>query len=388
MNNYVEGFSFYLPTKLIYEVGAIKKKLSGEIKILNTNKVLVVTDPGVLKAGLLADVELTLKDNGIIYEVFSEVEANPSTDTCYKGYEIGKTMGAGALLTVGGGSAMDVAKAIAVLMTNGGDLTSYEGADKFTNDALPIIAIPTTAGTGSEVTTFAVITIKSRNYKMSIASTRILPKVALLDPTVLNTLPPQIAAACGMDALTHAVESYINRASSPVTDAFGVEAIRLIGKYLRPFVANRANMEAAAGMMVASTLAGIAFCIARLGNVHAMAHPLGGFFNVPHGVANAILLPHVMKFNMLADNGKYKRIAELLGEDVNRLTDMEAAPLAVQGILKLSAAIGIPKNLTDVGVKEDKIAQMSVDAMASGNVKINPRVTVLADIEALYMGAM
>src|SRR5665648_354627 len=358
VNNYVEGFSFYLPTKLIYEVGAIKKKLSGEIKILNTNKVLVVTDPGVLKAGLLADVELTLKDNGIIYEVFSEVEANPSTDTCYKGYEIGKTMGAGALLTVGGGSAMDVAKAIAVLMTNGGDLTSYEGADKF------------------------------RNYKMSIASTRILPKVALLDPTVLNTLPPQIAAACGMDALTHAVESYINRASSPVTDAFGVEAIRLIGKYLRPFVANRANMEAAAGMMVASTLAGIAFCIARLGNVHAMAHPLGGFFNVPHGVANAILLPHVMKFNMLADNGKYKRIAELLGEDVNRLTDMEAAPLAVQAILKLSAAIGIPKNLTDVGVKEDKIAQMSVDAMASGNVKINPRVTVLADIEALYRGAM
>jgi alcohol dehydrogenase len=299
-----------------------------------------------------------------------------------------KEFGAGALIAVGGGSAMDVAKATSVLMTNGGDLESYEGADKFVNDPLPFIAIPTTAGTGSEATTFAVITIRARNYKMTIASNRILPRIALLDPTVLNSLPPHIAAATGMDALTHAIESYINQASSPYTDAFGVEAIRLIGKYLRLFVANRANMEAAAGMMIASNLAGIAFGIARLGNVHAMAHPLGGFFNVPHGVANAILLPHVMKFNMLADNGKYKKIAALLGEDVERLTDLEAAPLAVEAVEKLSQDVGIAENLTVVGVKEDKIPQMSIDAMASGNVKINPRATVLADIVALYKGAM
>jgi alcohol dehydrogenase len=223
---------------------------------------------------------------------------------------------------------------------------------------------------------------------MTIVSTRILPRVAILDPVVLKTVPAHVAAACGMDALTHAIESYINLVASPATDAFGAEAMRLIGKYLRKYVANRSNMEAAAGMLVASNLAGVAFGIARLGNVHAMAHPLGGFFNVPHGVANAILLPHVMKFNMLADDGKYKRIAELLGEDVSRLTDLEAAPLAIEAVEKLSAAIGIPKTLTEVGVKEDKIPAMSVDAMASGNVLINPRATKLEDIEDLYCGAM
>lgn len=388
MKNYAQGFGFFLPTKLVYEVGAIKNKLAGEIKVLNTDKVLVVTDKGVVSAGLLTDVEEALKNDGITYQVFDEIEPNPSTDTCYKGYEMAKEMGVGALLAVGGGSPMDVAKAIAVLMTNGGNLDEYEGVDKFENDPLPFLAIPTTAGTGSEVTTFSVITIRARNYKMTIVSTRILPRVAILDPVVLKTVPAHVAAACGMDALTHAIESYINLVASPATDAFGAEAMRLIGKYLRKYVANRSNMEAAAGMLVASNLAGVAFGIARLGNVHAMAHPLGGFFNVPHGVANAILLPHVMKFNMLADDGKYKRIAELLGEDVSRLTDLEAAPLAIEAVEKLSAAIGIPKTLTEVGVKEDKIPAMSVDAMASGNVLINPRATKLEDIEDLYCGAM
>jgi len=388
MKNYAQGFGFFLPTKLVYEVGAIKNKLAGEIKVLNTDKVLVVTDKGVVSAGLLTDVEEALKNDGITYQVFDDIEPNPSTDTCYKGYEMAKEMGAGALLAVGGGSPMDVAKAIAVLMTNGGNLDEYEGVDKFENDPLPFLAIPTTAGTGSEVTTFSVITIRARNYKMTIVSTRILPRVAILDPVVLKTVPAHVAAACGMDALTHAIESYINLVASPATDAFGAEAMRLIGKYLRQYVANRSNMEAAAGMLVASNLAGVAFGIARLGNVHAMAHPLGGFFNVPHGVANAILLPHVMKFNMLADDGKYKRIAELLGEDVSRLTDLEAAPLAIEAVEKLSAAIGIPKTLTEVGVKEDKIPAMSADAMASGNVNINPRATTLQDIENLYRGAM
>ena len=388
MKNYAQGFSFYLPTKTLYEYGGIKNKLAGEIKVLNTSSVLLVTDKGVLGAGLLKDVEEALQEADITYKIFDGVEPNPSTDTCYEAYEMAKSVDAGALVAVGGGSPMDVAKTTAILMTNGGNLDDYEGFERFKNDPLPMLAIPTTAGTGSEVTPFAVITIRARNYKMTIMSYRFLPKVAFLDPTVLMSIPPHIAASTGMDAFVHAFESFINTVSSPITDAYGVEAMRLIGKYLRPFVANRTNKEAAGAMMVASNLAGVAFGVARLGNVHAMAHPLGGFFNVPHGVANAILLPHVARFNMLADTGKYKRVAELLGEDVSRLTDSEAAPLAVEAIEKLSNDVGIPKRLSEFGVTEDKIPDMAKDAMLSGNVKINPRSTTLQDIIDLYHAAL
>ena len=388
MKNYAQGFSFYLPTKTLYEYGGIKNKLADEIKVLNTSSVLLVTDKGVLGAGLLKDVEEALQEADITYKIFDGVEPNPSTDTCYEAYEMAKSVDAGALVAVGGGSPMDVAKTTAILMTNGGNLDDYEGFERFKNDPLPMLAIPTTAGTGSEVTPFAVITIRARNYKMTIMSYRFLPKVAFLDPTVLMSIPPHIAASTGMDAFVHAFESFINTVSSPITDAYGVEAMRLIGKYLRPFVANRTNKEAAGAMMVASNLAGVAFGVARLGNVHAMAHPLGGFFNVPHGVANAILLPHVARFNMLADTGKYKRVAELLGEDVSRLTDSEAAPLAVEAIEKLSNDVGIPKRLSEFGVTEDKIPDMAKDAMLSGNVKINPRSTTLQDIIDLYHAAL
>lgn len=384
----MKGFKFNHQIKTVFEVGAVKSKLTGEIRALKTNKVLLVTDPGVFNAGLLVDAEAALKKDGITYKVFSEVEANPSTETCYKGYDMAKEVGAGAIVAVGGGSAIDVSKAIAVLMTNGGDLESYEGVDKYANVPLPTIQVPTTAGTGSETTAMTVITIKARNYKMTILGDSMMPSVALLDPTLLRSLPPHVAAATGMDALTHALESYINLAATPFTDAYGFEAMRLVGQHLRHFVANRGDMEAASGMLVASNLAGVAFGEARLGNCHAMAHPLSGFFNIPHGVANAVLLPHIMKFNLLADNGKYKKIAALLGEDVDRLTDLEAAPLAIEAVEKLSKDVGIPATLTAVGCKEDKIHQMSLDAMLSGNIKINPRATVLADIEALYKGAM
>ena len=273
-------------------------------------------------------------------------------------------------------------------MTNGGDLESYEGPNKFGNQMLPMISIPTTAGTGSEMTPFAVITIRAKHYKMTIFSIKCLPQVALLDPTLLSTVPPHIAAACGMDALTHAVESFINLQASPVTDAYASEAMRLIGKYLRAYVANREDLTAAGAMLVASSLAGVSFGVARLGNVHAMAHPLGGFFDLPHGIANAILLPHVMRFNLLADSGKYRRIAELLGEDCSGLSDREAATLAIDAVVELSRDVGIPKSLSAVGVTADLIPAMSADAMKSGNILINPRQTTLKDIEDLFRAAL
>lgn len=384
----MENFAFYLPTKIIYEVGAVKNKLAAFVKSLDASAIEIITDKGIVNAGLLKDAIVALEEAGIKYTVFDEVEPNPSTDTCVKAYEIGKDFGATAIIAVGGGSPMDVAKAAGILMTNGGVLEEYEGADKFKNAPIPMLFIPTTAGTGSEVTPFAVITIKKRNYKMTIFSNRILPQIALLDPTLISTVPPYVAAACGMDALTHAIESFINHNASPATDAVGAEAMRLIGQNLRAYVANRKDMEAAGAMLIASCLAGIAFANARLGVVHAMAHPLGGFFGVPHGVANAILLPHIMRFNQLADKGKYKRIAGLLGEDIARLSNFEAAPLAVEAVEKLSADIGIPKTLTEVGVKPEVIPEMAEDAMKSANILINPRQTTLNDIVELYHQAM
>lgn len=384
----MNSFEFFVPTKIVFQEHAVKNRLVEQIKAFKVSTIILITDKGVVSAGLLKEALATLDQAGIKYAVFDEVEPNPSTDTCMKAFQAAQAIGAGATVAIGGGSAMDVAKAVGILMTNGGDLESYEGPNKFENQMLPMIGIPTTAGTGSELTPFVVITIRSRHYKMTIFGIKCLPQVALLDPTLLSTVPSHIAAACGMDVLTHAVESFINLQASPITDAYACEAMRLIGKYLRAYVANRGNMTAAGAMLVASSMAGVSFGVARLGNVHAMAHPLGGFFDLPHGVANAILLPHIMRYNLLADSGKYRRIAELLGEECSGLSDREAARLAIEAVEELSRDIGIPRSLKEVGVTPDLISPMSADAMKSGNILINPRQTTLQDIENLFKAAM
>jgi alcohol dehydrogenase len=384
----MNGFEFFVPTRIVFQEHAVRNRLVEQIGTLKVSSLILITDKGVVSAGLLKEVTATLDRAGITYAVFDEVEPNPGTDTCRKAFQTAKEIGASATIAVGGGSSMDVAKAVGILMTNGGDLESYEGPNKFENQMLPMIGIPTTAGTGSELTPFAVITIRAKHYKMTIFSIKCLPQVALLDPTLLSTVPPHIAAACGMDALTHAVESFINLQASPVTDAYASEAMRLIGKHLRAYVANRENLTAAGAMLVASSLAGVSFGVARLGNVHAMAHPLGGFFDLPHGIANAILLPHVMRFNLLADSGKYRRIADLLGEDTSGLSDREAGKLAIDAVVELSREVGIPQSLSAVGVTADLIPAMSADAMKSGNILINPRQTTLKDIEDLFRAAL
>lgn len=382
-------FNYFQPTKIVFEIGAVRKKLTAELKLINAASVLVVTDKGVINAGLLKDAEEALKEDGIQYTIFDEIVPNPRTESCHKGSDLAKSAGAKAIIGVGGGSPMDVAKAIAILVNNDRMITEYEGIEKFQNDPLPILSIPTTAGTGSEVTSMAIITVLEKHYKMSIVSNRLFPRVALLDPTVLTTMPAHIAAACGLDALTHAIEAYTSRVATPPADGLAIEAIRLIGKYLRRYVANRANLEAASGMLVSSTLAGLAFNNAHVGNVHAMAHPLGGYFDVPHGVANAILLPYVMKYNMLADNGKYRRIAALLGKEVAGMTDLEAAFLSIEAIKKLSDDVGIPRSLGVVGVKEDKIPDMAKDAFESVlNQVFAPRMATMKEFEELYRSAL
>lgn len=374
------SFTFVLPTEIISKAGGLQDLGS----ILNNDgikTVLLVTDPGVAGAGHLDSAIQILDAASIESKVFKEVEPNPSVETVHRGAALRRDFPFEAVVALGGGSPMDTAKAIAILATNSGELIDYEGLDQFQEDPLPIYAIPTTAGTGSEVTPFAVITDHAKKFKVPIGSHRILPRKAVLDPVLITGLPMPVAAATGMDALTHAMEAYISLQASYVSDAFAEKAIQLIGGNLRLFVANPKNLEAAGAMLTASTFAGLAFSLARLGIVHAMAHPLGGYFDLPHGVANAILLPHALRFNRMAAPGKFQAMADLLGGG----TSGDDAAAAAQ---KLNRDLGIPNNLSGLGVREEAIADMVADAMNSINISVNPRRVTSEDLVNLYRQAL
>jgi len=323
---------------------------------------------------------------GLKYNEYLDVVPNPTVDVVNQAAKLYKESGATSMLALGGGSPMDVAKVVGVVAKYGGSVTDYEGVGKVPGPIDTLIAIPTTAGTGSEVTVAAVITDEARNYKLSVLGPEISPNYAVLDPELIMTAPPSIAAACGIDAFIHALEAYINTAATPFTDAMGEKAMELIGGNIRRFVANRKDEEAACAMMLGSTFAGVAFAFARLGNIHAMSHPVSAFFHAAHGVANAVLMPTILEYNALADKGRYAKVYKFV-------TGKDAGPdfvpmMLVDEIRKLNADLGIPACLADIGVTEDKIPTMAVDAMKSGNVLVNPRSTTQKDIEMLYKKAM
>jgi alcohol dehydrogenase len=385
----VKNFDFEFRTKIAYGCGVVKEKLASFVRAFNASSVAIITDKGIVNAGLLKDIIASLDEAGINHMVFDEVEANPRSETCDKGAELVKNFGANVLVAVGGGSSMDTAKAIGVIMTNGGRAEDYEGGDKFKNDPLPVICIPTTAGTGSEVTYAAMITVKNeeRVYKIAIASPRLIPKVALLDPTFITTLPAHVAASCGIDALAHAAEAYVTLNESPIASALALQSMGLIGNNLRAYVANRKDIEAAGNMLLASTLAGAAFAITKTNLCHAMSHPLSAHFDIPHGVANAILMPHTLRFNQLADKGKYKKIAEQLGENVSGLSDLDAAPLAIKAVEKLNEDLDIPKNLSIVGAKIELISKLVNDTIINPIHALCPRAVTAKDVENIYRAA-
>jgi alcohol dehydrogenase len=281
---------------------------------------------------------------------------------------------------------MDVAKAVGVVAKYGGSITEYEGADKVPGDIVPLIAVPTTAGTGSEVTAFSVITDHSRDYKLTVFSYKLIPSYAILDAELITTAPASVAAACGIDAMVHAIESYISTAASSFSDAMAEKALELIGKNIRRYVANRRDLEAAEGMLTGSMFAGIAFSWARLGDVHAMSHPVSAFFNVPHGTANAILLPSVIEYNALADSGKYLKIYNYISRTSKKPEEFNPEQLVLL-LKELNKALGIPAGLKQAGVTEDKFAAMAEDAMKSGNIAVNPRSTTKEDVLELYRRA-
>lgn len=379
-------FNFKIPQNIIFGMGSLAQ-LPELLIESSSNHVFLISDGGLAKLGVVEKIESIIQNSGITCTTYLGVLPNPTVSIVDEATALYTQCGATSIVALGGGSSMDVAKAVGVLANYGGSITQYEGNFKVPGPIVPMIAIPTTAGTGSEVTASAVITDESRNYKLSVFSYELLPRYALLDPALIMTAPASIAASCGVDALIHAMEAYISTKATPFSDAMAEKAMELIGANLRRFVANRQDEDAACAMMLGCNFAGIAFAWARLGNVHAMSHPVSGYFHVAHGVANSILLPTVLEYNALADHGRYKKMYNYIHQGSPCIENFQPQML-VDEIRKLNNELGIPARLSDVGVTADKIPAMAEDAMKSGNIPVNPRQTTLKDMIALYEKAL
>lgn len=382
----MESLGFYHnPTQITYGVNALKE-VKNIIDEQGFQSALIVTDAGISETGIIK--QLVKNVEHIHYDIYNGCQPNPTVENCHDGLQMLMSVQAEVVIAIGGGSSIDVAKAIALLATNGGRIEEYEGIDTCKNNLLPLIAIPTTAGTASEVTNFTVITDKERDYKFTIGGVKIAPKWAVVDPVLTLSLPPHITAATGLDALVHAIESYTSKMANPITKALAREAICKISKHLRQAVYNGDTLKYRDEMLMGSLLAGLAFNNTRLGNCHALSHPVSAIYGVPHGVANAILIPHVMDYNLPATPELFAHIAEDMGEALEGLTTMEQGKKAVEAVRKLASDIGIPKDFHSFGVEHSNINKMTEDALLSGNIAVNPRITTYDDIVSLYKKAI
>lgn len=380
-------FNFYTPTEIEFGAGVLQK-LPGIIQRFAARRVLVVGDPGLVKAGLVARVTDLLDRHDIAYDTFTDLKSDPEVRSVRAGSALAREKGADLVVAIGGGSAMDTAKGIGLMMRAPGRIEDYFGIDKILEAGSPVIAIPTTAGTGSEVTVWSVLHDTDADQKVVIGSPFICPRIALLDPELSLSLPGSITAATGMDALTHAVESYVNKLCHPFVEACAEKAIALIGQNLRLAVAQGEHIEARGNMLLASSLAGMAFNRVRLGLVHAFSLPLGNKYHIPHGMVNGIMLPAVMQFNVPGNLPKYKRVAELLGESTVGLGLREAAMRSVRAVTQLKADIGLTDTLADYGVSPDGFDAVIAEAMTSGNVAVNPRMPTLDDMKRMLAAGL
>lgn len=378
---------FFVPNVALMGAGCFKS-LPERVRMLGASKPLVVSDKGMTALGYTARLTELLGDAGISSVVYDGTVPNPTDTNVAEGLAVYKDNQCDMLISLGGGSAHDCCKAIGLVATSGGSIHQYEGLDQAKAPLPPYIAVNTTAGTASEMTRFTIITNTSNHVKMAIVDWRVTPDVAINDPELMVDMPPSLTAATGMDALTHAVEAYVSTAATPITDACALQAISLIGKYLRKAVARGDDMEARDRMAYAEYLAGMAFNNASLGYVHAMAHQLGGFYNLPHGVCNALLLPHVCRVNMIARTERFADIAEALGEVTDGLSEREAALLAIDSIQTLSQDVGIPQSLSELGVKEEDIDTMVENAQKDVCRLTNPRKLSNAEVAAVFRAAL
>ncbi|WP_077624686.1 iron-containing alcohol dehydrogenase [Sediminibacillus massiliensis] len=379
-------YKFNIPTRI--ESGISISKDTGKIlKSLHAKQVFLVTDKGIRNAGILDGIEDALNASEIVYEIFDDVIANPTSESMMVAAAKLKGQGADHVLAVGGGSSIDTAKGVAVMATNEGNILDYEGVNKIPNQSLPLTVIPTTAGTGSEVTASTIVTNKETHFKAAVISPYLFPRLALLDPELTVGLPQSITAATGMDALTHAIESYTSKTTNPVSEALAIKAISMISANISKAYFVGSDLDSRESMLTASMLAGAAFSQSRLGNVHAISHTLGGVYDIPHGIANATLLPFVMNYNLPACPEKFADIANALGDNIQGLSRMEAARKAVTAVIQFNNELDIPDNIKELGVELDALPKLVEDSMRSGNVLINPRLTTPKDIETIIKNA-
>jgi alcohol dehydrogenase len=380
-------YGFFIPNVSLMGVGA-SKQVGPQAKALGGTKALIVTDKVLARLGVAERIKKQLEEAGLKAVVFDGAEPNPTDTNVHDGLEVYRQHHCDTIVSLGGGSAHDCAKGIGIVAANGGNIRQYEGIDKSTKPMPPFVAINTTAGTASEMTRFCIITNTNTHVKMAIVDWRCTPNVAVNDPLLMVGKPPALTAATGMDALTHAVEAYVSTIATPITDACAIKAIELIAGWLRPAVANGENLEARDKMAYAEFLAGMAFNNASLGYVHAMAHQLGGLYNLPHGVCNAILLPHVCEFNLIAAAERLGDVGVALGETMEGLAPVDAAAQGIAAIRKLSRSIGIPSGLKALGVKEADLVTMAENAMRDACRLTNPRTATLEQVVGIYKAAM
>ncbi len=378
--------TFSLKTKIVFGIGALEE-LGRTAASMNAKKYLLIADIALKDIGIIDAAAGYLNSAGLTGSVYTDVEPEPYLDNAEGAAAVGRSQGTDVVIGMGGGSVMDTAKAAAILMRNEGSAESYIGLDKVENPGVPTIMIPTTSGTGSEVTFTAVFTNRETKAKGGINSFHLYPNIALLDPELTLKLPPPVTAATGMDALTHAIESMTSKSATVFTDALALQAIRLISRNLRTAVYNGSDLKARENMLMGSLLAGIALADAGVGAAHALAYPLGGFYRIPHGLANAMLIPLVMDFNLPAAQDKFAMIAEALDEDVKSVSLRAAADSAVEAVMTLCRDIGIP-SLGETEIPREDIPRMVEAALkVTRPVENNPRFLGEMEAEAIYFQA-
>lgn len=363
-------------------------EIAGEVQRRGFKKAFVCSDPDLLKFGITAKVTGVLDAAGLLYEIYSDIQANPTIENVQSGVKAFTDSGADYIIAVGGGSSMDTAKAIGIIVKNPefADVRSLEGVAPTKNACAPIIAVPTTAGTAAEVTINYVITDVQNRRKFVCVDVHDIPVIAVVDPEMMSSMHAGLTAATGMDALTHAIEGYITKAAWAMTDMFHLQAIKIISESLRGAVAN--TPEGREGMALGQYIAGMGFSNVGLGIVHAMAHPLGAVYDTPHGVANAIILPTVMEYNAPASGEKYREIARAMGvEGVDKMSRDEYRSAAVDAVRKLAADVGIPADLKEI-VKAEDVRFLAESAFADACRPGNPRDTSVEEIEQLYLSML
>ncbi len=381
-------YPFRMPRTVLAGVGAAGR-VGEEAARLGGTRALVITDQGVLKSGWVDKTMERLQQAGLKTRLFSEVMAEPHMDFLNDTVERVRSDGSDLVVGIGGGSSLDTAKMLACLLTNGGVVQDYFGIDQLPKRGLPMICLPTTAGTGSEVTPNAIFTDTLAKLKKGVVSPFLTPDVALVDPQLTLSCPPPVTAATGMDALTHAIESYTSVKATPLTDVYAVEAIRLIGRSLRTAVFRGSDLAARTEMALGSMMAGVSLANAGVGAVHALAYPVGGKFGVPHGASNSQLMPYVMEYNVLGNIQKFAEVARLLGEPVGGLSIREAAQVVVTATRRLGEDIGIPMRLSHFNVTADAIPEMSQQAFNNRRLMDNnPRALTLDEVRAIYEKAL